>query len=233
MIVATLAEKGGVGKTTFAANLAGMRANCGRRVLVLDGDRQGAAHSWVQRRLATKLPAVACETRYGSSFSIYATTSLISRPYDDFLVDLGQGDSEEMDAALGVADVALVPVRPSALDMRTMGLIDVRVEEARVHNPSLRGLVVLNQVSPNPRHRSTQEAWEALNDGCVALEVSRSMVRDRVGFQRAYALGMTVHEHLAESDKCAIEMSSIYEQVFGEAFSPEPVKALSVVTARR
>ena len=41
MIVAVVAEKGGVGKTVVATNLAGMRAAAGFKALLLDVDTQG------------------------------------------------------------------------------------------------------------------------------------------------------------------------------------------------
>ncbi len=46
MILTVLAEKGGTGKTMAATNLAGMRAGRGRRVLLIDADRQGSSERW-------------------------------------------------------------------------------------------------------------------------------------------------------------------------------------------
>ena len=43
-------EKGGTGKTTFATNLAGMRAAAGREVIIIDADRQGSASYWAENR---------------------------------------------------------------------------------------------------------------------------------------------------------------------------------------
>ena len=56
MIVAVLAEKGGVGKTIIATNLAGMRAHGDGRVLLVNGDRQGSADLWARYREDTDLP---------------------------------------------------------------------------------------------------------------------------------------------------------------------------------
>ena len=233
MILATLSEKGGAGKTMLATNLAGMRAQSGRRVMIVDGDRQGAAHAWVQQRAVGHLSQVVCEARYGSAFSRYIKGRLRSHPYDDVIIDLGLGDSDEMDAALEVADCAVIPVRPTVVDMRTIGLMDVRVEEAQEVNPNLRGLVVLNQVSPNPRHRSVQEARSALNAGCVALSVSQVTIHDRVGFQRAYAEGRTIVEYVERNQKGPEEIASMYKEVFDEPFYPLAVQACSAATLRR
>ncbi len=56
MIVALLNQKGGVGKTTLALQLAGAWAAQGTRVLVVDADPQGSALDWSEQRGREGLP---------------------------------------------------------------------------------------------------------------------------------------------------------------------------------
>ena len=50
MIVLVGGEKGGVGKTTLAVNLAAMRARAGHDVLLVDADKQASANLWANIR---------------------------------------------------------------------------------------------------------------------------------------------------------------------------------------
>ena len=132
MIIAVLGEKGGTGKTTAAVNLAGMRAAAGWRVLLLDADRQGSSAYWAQKRESLDQPALHWDQYFGAALDRALRSAALE--YDDVIVDIGAGDSDEMSAALEVADCAITPVRPSGIDVWTMGLMDARMSDAQLEN---------------------------------------------------------------------------------------------------
>ena len=68
MIVLVGGEKGGVGKTTLAVNLAAMRARAGHDVLLVDADKQASANLWASIRDQEKVDSarpLCAETRQG------------------------------------------------------------------------------------------------------------------------------------------------------------------------
>ena len=217
MIVAVVAEKGGVGKTVVATNLAGMRAAAGYRALLLDVDTQGSSTFWTQFRSDRGLPHVEALAHRGEAFRRFVTSPRAL--YDDIVIDVGAGDGPSLDTALEGADCAVIPVRPTGVDMYTMQLMDHRVAEARGLNPRLRALALINQASTNPRHRALRIAVESLREGSRNLTVADTVLRDRVAYQRSHTLGQTVLEYVPRSDRGIEEMLSLYREVFCEDYA--------------
>ena len=214
MIVTVLAEKGGTGKTMLATNLAGMRAAIGRRVLLIDADRQGSAERWANVRADSGLPEVECAPLYGAALARFLRTR--ASVYDDVVIDVGAGDTDEMSAALRASDCAIVPVRPTAVDVWTMTLMDSRIDEARLDNQGLRAWALINQASTNPRNPAAGETRRVLSEGCAALSVAGPVLRDRVAFQRAYSSGRTVDEYRSRAEKAAEEIAALCRVIFDE-----------------
>lgn len=213
MIVAVLGEKGGTGKTTFATNLAGMRAGAGRDVLIVDADRQGSASYWAEAREKQEVPSVASVQKFGTG--LVRAVADMARRYSDVVIDIAAGDSREIEGALRTADRAVIPVQPSGLDVWTLGIIDERVGEAEIANPRMKAFVVINRASPNPRDNDVHEVKEAILD-CEHFVISEVVVRERVAVKRAAPKGLTVAEYRPLDQKAAEEMDALYRLAFAE-----------------
>ena len=210
MIVAMAGEKGGTGKTTLGVNLAGMRAASGRAVALVDSDRQGSASHWARMRAnqdgAADIDALQI---YGRTLGSRLVS--LSSAYDDFVLDLGAGDTDELSIALRVADVLVVPVKASAFDMWTMRTMDERIGEEFEG----RCVGVLNSSSTNARSKDAERALRSLR-ACDYIKMHKEPIRERVVFRRCVGSGLTVCEYRPRVGIAVDEMRSLYKNVFGE-----------------
>src|SRR5690606_9853123 len=113
MILSILNQKGGAGKTTLCINLARSMQLRGLRVLIADADPQESALVWREASGREDYPAVVSVDRDGFDSDVEAVRSA----FDVVLVDGAPRMDKRSQAALRAADVALVPVHPSAMDL--------------------------------------------------------------------------------------------------------------------
>ncbi len=224
MIIAITGEKGGTGKTTLAVNLAGMRANSGHDVILMDADRQGSASYWAETRDHTKSSArpgsaldsistVETVQKFGST--LYRTALSLAQRYDDVLIDLPSGEQKEMHYALDIADVVIIPLQPSAFDSWTIGEMDVKVNMRMRDRPDLRAYCLINRASFHPQSRDKRAAIAALSQ-CIALTCPDAAITDRAAVRRASGAGLTVAEYRPQNKKTTAEFQKLYELVFRE-----------------
>ena len=142
----------------------------------------------------------------------------MARRYSDVIIDVGAGDTREMEGALRVADYAIIPIQPAGLDVWTLGLLDDRVNEALANNEDLKAMVILNRVSTNPRDRDEEEAREAIA-ACENLLISDVTVHDRVAIKRAAPKGLIAREYKPFDAKSSQEMKAVYEIAFAKSDS--------------
>jgi chromosome partitioning protein len=121
-IIAVTSQKGGGGKTTLAAHLGVYAASIGLRTVLIDLDPQKSLAGWWGDREADApnlIDATPEEVAAGALRGLAADIVLIDTP--------PAHDSENrVMAALKASDLAIIPVRPSRLDLaavaRTAGL---------------------------------------------------------------------------------------------------------------
>jgi len=189
--IVVLNPKGGSGKTTLAFNLAGYLASTGRKVAVIDMDRQGSSTHWLHNR-SSDLPEI---IGISASESVQGATGnqRIDVPGDiDFaVVDAPAGLSGErlIDYTCG-AHAILVPVLPSDLDIHAASrLISKLLLKAQVSRRNGRLGVVANRV--NERTIAYRQLTLFLDRLSIAVV---GILRDSQNYTKAASAGMCIHE---------------------------------------
>ncbi|TXK93139.1 peptide transporter [Methylococcaceae bacterium HT1] len=111
-VIANLNQKGGVGKTTIAANIGVSILNRGHSVLMVDSDPQGSLRDWSATNDGELVSVIGLDRE-----TLAKDIEGVKAPYDFVIID-GRAKAEKMaGAAIRAADIVLIPVAPSALDI--------------------------------------------------------------------------------------------------------------------
>lgn len=212
MIITLGAEKGGVGKTTLAVNLAAQRTLEGHDVLLVDTDLQISASFWSQRRDETGLqPRVACIQKFGKG--LQAELRDLATRYEDILVDVGGRESVELSSSLVVADRAYIPIQASQFDMWTLDRMDELVATAMGFNPDLQAYVVITRASPNPQVTEVQDVIERIQE-YEYLQIAEAIIYERIAWRKSIREGRAVSELTPADPKANAELKRLYDEIF-------------------
>lgn len=121
------ASKGGVGKTTLCAALSAFAGN-GHKTAIIDLDPQGSLTAWWNKREAES-PELIESTAADLKGTIQKAEAA---GYDFVFIDSPPAHMQTIEAALSVADFALVPCQPSPVDIEAIGDTLAIIDELRV-----------------------------------------------------------------------------------------------------
>jgi len=200
-IVTLAQQKGGAGKTTLLAHLAVAFLGRGLRVAALDADPQGSLSLWARQREANVgagLPVVAA-----APGTIAAEARRLARSHDLVLIDSPPHTETAPQQAIRQADLVIVPVQPSPMDLwATRPTLVLAAEAGRPL------LLVLNRMPP--RGRLADAVARQLASFKVPVATTR--LGNRAAFAAALAEGRAVAE-LAPKGPAAQEMAALAAEV--------------------
>jgi len=203
-VITIAQQKGGSGKTTLAVNLAIAALRAGQSVALLDTDPQGSLGRWfMTRRERLDDPGVGFST--ASAWGVSYEVEKLRRDTDLVIVDTPPKADSDLRPALREADLVLIPVATSHVDLwATESVLDLA---RRARRPAL---VVLNRARPGTRLGA--EVAAAAQE--IVAEVATAALGNRVIFAETLGEGLSVLE-TPRGRPAADEVRALMEEVRG------------------
>lgn len=193
------AQKGGSGKTTLSLHLAVEYQRAGHRVALLDTDPQGSAAMWGGLRETDDITVAAVQA--GELASVMQDAA--SDGYDVVVVDTPPHATVALTLTLRHATLAVLPFKPSPLDLATLPNLSEKVLAARVPAVAVISAAPMRAAEITPmRH--------ALEDG--GLRVLDTIVHDLMPFRRSIGMGQSVTE-FDPKGRAAMEIRTLRREI--------------------
>jgi chromosome partitioning protein len=200
-IIAVVAQKGGVGKTTLTQSLAVEALRQGLPAAIIDTDPQHSAAEWGDARanLGFDAPAV---MRPGTRNLASMLDDLRERGAQVVVIDTPPHSAPAINAALEVATGAIMAARPNPMDLRALEATWRIVQALR--KPAT---TVFTQTPPGTRARALSLA-QAYLDG-VGIPYCPTPLTNALSFPYAQAEASTVQEREPTS-KSRAEIAEVW-----------------------
>jgi chromosome partitioning protein len=203
-------EKGGVGKSTVACNIAIELINSGADVLLVDTDRQNSLGDFASfRNSINGLSKINCVQKSGDAFD--ALTDLKTR-YDYVLVDAGGQDSVELRSSLLCADLHIMPLKASQFDLWACQRMDDLMSKVKSFNRGIKNKTLINMASTHVSVVEDQEALTFLDDFVSISNKFTQIIHERKTYRDSIKSGMSVIEY-DKNSKAAYEFSRLFKEI--------------------
>jgi chromosome partitioning protein len=210
-VLALLNQKGGVGKTTLATNIATALSMQGKKVFYIDADPQGSGLDWSAARKSELLfPVVGVPKD-----TLHREISALSAPYDWVIIDGPPRVNTVAKSAIAASDMVVIPVQPSPYDVWAAKEIVDMIADVRIIKDNLKAVFAINRkIVGTAIGRDVAHALANYD-----IPVLKAAVSQRVAFAETAAAGQTVLEtdpngHAAQEIRALVAeiMEHLHEQ---------------------
>jgi chromosome partitioning protein len=206
MVISLINQKGGVGKTTAAINLASCLSSNGQKTLLVDADPQGSVTQWQatsenQEFNIIQLPLPDFLNKINKH----------RRQFDHIVVDSPPALTQITQVIAAASDLAIIPLAPSSLDIfSSRETIQLVKDTRRNHRGLVAKLLVYRKI---PGTRLAAEARDAIN--AYGLEVFDTEISQRIAYVEAIISGVSVLKYAPHS-VAAEEIRSLCNEITGK-----------------
>jgi chromosome partitioning protein len=205
-VIAVANQKGGVGKTTLAMNMAAGLTRQGS-CIVVDADPQRSATMWIE--LSDSLREFPAKV-VPAEDEIKKQIIQLQTEFDYIVIDCPpEIKSDSTISAIEISQVLLIPLLPSPMDLWASTRIEELIKRVQRVNPTISAFVVLNQIEPrSAMSRGMDGALQEIN-----IPVLRHRLSRRASYRTAALEGCSVYDLGFRGRVASEEIDNIIDEV--------------------
>ncbi len=201
-IIAILNQKGGVGKTTLATNIATKLHLNKSKVLLIDSDPQGSARDW-HAAGSSEIPVIGIDRP-----TLDKDIQKIAGQFDWVVIDGAPQLTDMAISAIKCADIIVIPVQPSPYDIwASSDLVEIIKHRQQLTDGKPKAFFCISRkIASTSLSKEIAEALEGYD-----LPVMKSYTSQRIIYAKSAAEGQTVFD--TSNNEAIQEITNIVTEI--------------------